>query len=128
MGLQHVGQANANQPYNGTPSKLQYNRMKNSEPQPATPFSLSLRSVQFVFMFQRCRSCRKIVLFRVTTQTNLEAAGGRSMFCSEADRLLPRSSRHSPAPALWLPHPPSQTYTETFGSLYSNVLNRLTEK
>ena len=49
MGLQHVGQANANQPYNGTPRKLQYNRMKNSEPQPAThSLCLSVLCISFL--------------------------------------------------------------------------------
>ena len=77
MGLQHVGQANANQPYNSRPRKLEYNWMKIPEPQPHLSVSPSF------FKCRRCLACRKIVLFCVTTQTNLEAAGGQ---CSAVGR------------------------------------------
>ena len=116
MGLQHVGQANANQPYNSRPRKLEYNWMKIPEPQPHLSVSPSF------FKCRRCLACRKIVLFCVTTQTNLEAAGGQ---CSAVGRAgcyqgLPDTSTapgltrsHQVSPGLWLPHPPSQTHSET---------------
>ena len=83
MGLQHVGQANANQPYNsGEQTEKVYNnwmKIPHSHSQPSLSLCLSLQLGISSSWCPPCLPCRKIVLseFSVTTQTNLEAAGGQ---------------------------------------------------
>ena len=115
MGLQHVGQANANQPYNGTPRKLQYNRMKNSEPQPAT-HSLCL-SVLCIWFF--CSSVvapvgrlYSSVLPRRQTW-RLQEVNVLQWDGQVVTRDFQTPPLHQVSPGLWLPHPPSQTHSET---------------